>query len=65
MNIFPLPYYVDDFRDLIADSKLKPKLIGECRLKKNKNPLPNIQLSNYIHDFTSTESSKGGTMILH
>ena len=63
MNIFPLSYYFDDFRDLITNSKLKPKLIGECQLKKNKHPLRNIQLSNYIHEFTSTESFKCGTII--
>ena len=55
----------DDFRDLITNCKLKPKIIGltECRLKKNKEPLANIQLSNYTNEFTSAESSKGGTMI--
>ena len=62
----------DQFRDLKPDitsnlylHKLRPKIIGlsKCRLKKNKEPLPNIQLSNYKHELTSTESSKGGTMI--
>ena len=54
-----------DFRDLITNCKLRPKIIGlsECRLKKNEEPLSNTQLSNYTHEFTSTESFKGGTMI--
>ena len=65
MNIFSLSYHFDEFRDLITNWKLRPKIIGlsECRLIKNKVPLANMQLSNYTHEFTSTESSKGGTML--
>ena len=65
MNISSLSYHFDDFRDLITNCNLRPKIIGlsECQLKKNKEPLANIQLSNYTHEFTSTQSSKGGTMI--
>lgn len=63
VNASSLSY--DDLRDLIANCKLRPKIIGlsECRLIKNKVPLANMQLSNYTHKFTSTESSKGGTML--
>ena len=65
MNISSLSYHFDDFGDLITNCKLKPKIIGlgECWLKKNKEPLANIQLSRYTHEFTSTEYSKGGTLI--
>ena len=33
------------------------------RLKKNKEPLDNIQLTNYTHEFTSTKSSMDETKI--
>ena len=65
MNTSSVSYHFDDFRNLITNCTLKPKIIGlsECQLKKNKEPLANIQLSNCAHEFTATESSKGGTMI--
>ena len=39
------------------------KGLNECQVKKNKEPLSNIQLSNYKHKSSSIKSSKGGTMI--
>ena len=32
-------------------------------VRKNKEPLANIHLSNYTHEFTSTESSESGAII--
>ena len=43
----------------------KPRVISlsETRLKKNRQSLSNINLENYIYEFTPTESSKGETML--
>ena len=35
----------------------------ECRIKKDKPPLSNIDLTNYVHQQTPTEGSKGGTLL--
>ena len=47
--------------NLIADMKIKPKIIGisESRLQKRKQHITNIYLPHYVHEHTSTESSKG------
>ena len=40
------------------------RIIGifECYLKANQQSLSNISPQNYTYEFTSTESSKGGTL---
>ena len=49
-NVSSLSHF-DDFRDLIPNCKVRPKIIGrdECLLKKNKESLSNIKLSNYSY----------------
>ena len=44
----------------------KPKIIGtnECRLRKNRKVLSNIDLNDYSFEFTATKSTKGGTPYL-
>ena len=37
--------------------------MSECRIRAKQQSLSNISLQNYIYEFTSTESSKGGTLI--
>ena len=65
MNISSLQYHVDDLRYLVESCPNKPKVIGitECRLRKNKEVLSNIDLNDYSFEFTATESTKGGIPI--
>ena len=65
MNISTLQYHVDDLRYLVESCPNKPKIIAitECRLRKNRKALSNIDLNNYSFEFTATESTKGGILI--
>ena len=65
MNISSLQYHIDDLRYLVESCPNKPKIIGitECRLRKNREVLSNIDLNDYSFEFTTTESTKGGTLI--
>ena len=65
MNISSISYHIDDLTAFINNCKIKPKLIGlsETRLRKNRQPLSNINLENYVYESTSTQSSKGRTML--
>ena len=49
----------------ILNCRKRPRIIGisECRIKANQQSLSNISLQNYTYEFTSTESSKGGTLL--
>ena len=64
MNISSLQYHIDHLRYLVESCPNKPKMIGiaECRLRKNKEVLLNIDLNEYSIEFTATESTKGGTL---
>ena len=62
MNISSLQYSIDNLRCLVIKScanKLKIIAIIECRLRKNREVLSNIDLNNYSFEFTATESTKG------
>ena len=65
LNILSLSYYIDNLKALITNCQVKPKIIGisECRLKKNLNVLLSINTEGYTFEYTTTESSKGGTLI--
>ena len=65
MNISSISYHIDNSTAFINNCKIKPKVIGlsETRLRKNRQPLSNINLENYVYESTPTESSKGGTML--
>ena len=65
LNISSLPYLHLELYNLIADMKIKPKIIGisESRLQKRKQHITNISLPNYVCEHTPTESSKGGTLL--
>ena len=65
MNISSLKYHIDDLRYLVQSYPNKPKIIGitECRLRKNREVLSNIDLNDYSFEFTTAESVKGGTLI--
>ena len=64
LNISSFSYHCDDLSSLINNLKVKLKIIGiwECRIKK-KTPLSNFDLTNYVHEQTPTEASKGGTLL--
>ena len=49
---------------LLLYCRKKQRIIGifECYLKANQQSLSNISPQNYTYEFTSTESSKGGTL---
>ena len=62
--ISSLQYHIDDLRYLVKSCPNKPKIIDitECRLRKNREVLSNIDLNDYF-EFTATKSTKGGTLI--
>ena len=45
--------------------RYRPKIIAisESRIRKNKEPLSNINITGYDYEYTYTESEKGGTLI--
>ena len=45
----------------------KPKVIGisECRIRTGRLPLSNINIDDYTYEYTTTESSEGGTLHRH
>ena len=49
---------------LLLYCRKKQRIIGifECYLKANQQSLSNISPQNYTYEFTSMESSKGGTL---
>ena len=65
MNISSLSYQIDDLKSLITNCQVKPKLIGisKCRLKKNLDALPKINIEGYNFEYTIAESSKGRKLI--
>ena len=65
MNISSLQYHIDDLRYLVESCPNKPKIIGitECRLRKNREVLANIDLKDYYFEFATTGSIKGGILI--
>ena len=65
LNISSLSYHHLELYNLIADMKIKPKIIGisESRLQKSKQHITNISLPDYVYEHTPTESSKGGTLL--
>ena len=64
-NISSLSYNIDGLDSFILNCRKRSRIIGisECCLKANQQSLSNISLQNYAYEFTSTESSKGGTLI--
>ena len=65
MNISSLSYQIDDLKSLITNCQVKPKLVGisKCRLKKNLDVLPKINIEGYNFEYTIAESSKGRKLI--
>ena len=65
LNISSLSCHHVELYNLISDMKIKPKIIGisESRLQKCKQHITNISLPNYVHEHTSTESGKAGTLL--
>ena len=65
MNISLIQYHINDLRDLVESWLNKPKIIGitKCRLRKNRKVLSNVDLNDYSFEFTTTKSTKGGTLI--
>ena len=64
MNI-SLPYHSDDLKSLIISCHINLKITGisESGIKKNLGVLSNINIKGYTFKYTTTESSKGGTLI--
>ena len=64
MNISSLQYHIDDLKYLVENCPTKPKIIGitQCRLRKNRKILSNIDLNDYSFEST-TESTRGGNLI--
>ena len=67
MNIPSLQYHIDDLRYLVEICPNKPKIIGitECRLRKDREVLSNIDLNDYSFEFTTTKSTNGGDLNIY
>ena len=65
LNISSISYHNDDLVLLITNCKTKPSVTGisESRMRTDRSPLSNINIDNYIYEYTSTKSSKGGTLL--
>ena len=64
-NISSLSYNIDDLASFVLNSRKRPITIwiSECRIRANQQSQSKIYLQNYTYELTSTESSKGGTLI--
>ena len=64
-DISSLSYNIDDLASFTSNCRTQPRISGisECPLKATQQSVSNISLQNYTYEFTSTESSKGGTLI--
>ena len=60
LNIYSLSYRHLELYSLIADMKIKLKIIGisESKLQKSKQHITAISLPNYVYENYPTESSK-------
>ena len=58
LNISLISCHIDDIVSLITNCKTKPKVIGisESRMTTGRTPLSNINIDNYIYEYTPTES---------
>ena len=65
MNFLLVSYHINDLNTFLMNCKNKPKVIGflECRIKTGRPPLSNINMNNYLYEYTPTESSKGRTLL--
>ena len=65
LNISSLSYHIDELNLFLSQIKHKPKIIAisESKIRKNKEPLSNINITGYEYEYTSTEAEKGGTLI--
>ena len=65
LNISSLSYYIDELKLLLSEVKHRPEIIAisECRLRKNKEVLSNINVLGYNFEYTPTDGEKGGTLI--
>ena len=64
LNISSLSYHHLELYHLLSNLKIKPNIVGtsETRLQKEKQPITNISLPNYVYEHTPTDSGKGGTL---
>ena len=60
-----LSFHHLELYNLLSNLKIKPNIIGisETRLQREKQPITNISLPNYVYEHTPTESGKGGTLL--
>ena len=64
LNISSLSYHHLELYHLLSNLKIKPNIVGtsETRLQKEKQPITNISLPNYVYEHTPTDSGKRGTL---
>ena len=65
MSFSSVSCHIDDLNTLTTNCKNKTKVIGisECRIKNDRLLLSNINMNNNSHEYTPTESFKGGTLL--
>ena len=66
LNISSLPYHFSKLQTLLSSVIIKVNFniigISELRIKKNKNPIDNINLQNYIIEYCATEAANGSVL---
>ena len=65
MNIWSLPYYFDNFQQLLLNLKIDFDIIdiAESRIKSKKAPASSIDLIKYNTEHTPTDAEKGGALL--
>ena len=65
LNILSLPYYIDEFTELLSDLKINFKIIRivERRLTTKKDSINNINIPGYNPEPAPTKSDKGGAFL--
>ena len=65
LNISSLPFHIDELDTLLTSNNLRFDIlcISETRLKLNRTSLTSVYPPGYDIEYTTTESSNGGTLI--
>ena len=65
LNISSLPDHHEELHTLLGSLKVKPKILAilERRIRKDRQPISNINLQNYIYEHTATEASTRGALV--
>ena len=65
LNISSLSYHLSELQALLSSTKINFEIIAisESIIKRNKNPIDNINLQNYNIEYCTTEVASGGVLL--